>query len=69
VAELLGLGRWLLDQAGYVLPPSLAAPVAAAVTRVGSASPAPGWTDEVVVARILQLVGVPDAGRPQPALP
>ena len=52
VAELLGLGQWLLDEAGYVLPPSLAKPVAAAVARTGSASPPPGWTEDDAVARI-----------------
>ena len=56
VAELLGLGQWLLDQAGYVLPPSLAAPVAGAVARTGSTTPPPGWTDDDAVARIAQLV-------------
>ena len=68
VAELLGLGQWLLDQAGYVLPPSLAARVAGAVARTGSAAPPPGWTEDDALARIARLVGVPDEGRPQPVL-
>ncbi len=69
MAELLGLGQWLLDEAGYVLPPSLAAPVAAAVARAGEPTPPPGWTEDDAMARIARLVGVPDAGRPQTALP
>ncbi len=54
--EVLGLGVWLLDQAGQALPPALDDHVRRATDTVGIESPPNGWDADLAVARITQLV-------------
>ena len=55
-AEVLGLGVWLHTDAGQALPPALDDRVRRASDAVGPASPPSGWTPDLVVARVTQLV-------------
>jgi predicted ATPase/DNA-binding SARP family transcriptional activator len=55
-ADVAGQGQWLLAQDGYFLPPSLAARVSDAVDKVGSTRPPQGWTPELAIARVSQLI-------------
>ncbi|WP_243060735.1 BTAD domain-containing putative transcriptional regulator [Nocardioides sp. SR21] len=57
-ADLLGQGRWLLDQDEVVLPPSIAALVAGAVATAGATPPPGEWRVDLAVARVVQLVRV-----------
>ena len=55
-AEVLGLGVWLHTDAGQALPPALEGQVRRATDAVGSSGPPPGWTPDLAVARVTQLV-------------
>ncbi|HYN65484.1 MAG TPA: BTAD domain-containing putative transcriptional regulator [Ornithinibacter sp.] len=54
--EVLGLGVWLHTDAGQTLPPSLERHVRRATDAVGSTDPPAGWTPDLAVARVTQLV-------------
>jgi hypothetical protein len=54
--EVLGLGVWLHTDAGQALPPALDDNVRRAIDAVGAASPPVGWTADLAVARVIQLV-------------
>ena len=54
--EVLGLGVWLHTEAGQALPPALDEHVRRATDAVGSAAPPAGWTPDLAVARVVQLV-------------
>ena len=55
-AEVLGLGVWLHTDAGQALPPALDGHVRRAADAVGSSVPPSGWTPDLAVARVTQLV-------------
>lgn len=59
-ADLLGQGRWLLEQDDNVLPPSLATLVAGTVADVGATPPPVEWSVDLALARVARLV-TPDA--------
>ena len=68
-AEVLGLGVWLHTDAGQALPPALEGHVRRAADAVGSSAPPSGWTPDLAVARVTQLVRGPERRRVSPARP
>ncbi len=55
-AAVLGLGVWLHTDAGQALPPALERHVRRATDAVGCTDPPRGWTPDLAVARVTQLV-------------